>query len=135
MTLLDLPEAQNKDQATLFAKAYADNIKACPQLRRLKCALIKAQKEQAPEWFLRMLYVDTDNILFRIDQLHHWGRDYDPRGFALNTSQRIRIAVDMVSNFLNPSRMYFGGIKRTETWLAEGESESMKPEPQSMRIL
>lgn len=135
MTLLELPAPQNKDQATLFARAYADNIKACPQLRRLKCSRIKAQKEQAPEWFLRMLDVDTDRILFRIEQLHHWGHCCDPREFALNTLQHIRIVVDMVSNFLNPSRMYFGGIKRTEAWLAEDESTSIKPESQSVRIL
>lgn len=124
MKLPDLPLSQNEYQTTLFAKAYADSIKAYPQLMQLKRKRIQAQEESAPEWFLRMVDIGIDYILFRIEQLEHWGHDDDPRVFASNIQQSIRIAIDMVSNFLNPSRMLWGSVKRTEAWLADGYNET-----------
>ncbi|EPO8032097.1 hypothetical protein [Proteus mirabilis] len=123
MTLPDLPSAQNEYQATLFAKAYADSIKAYSRLMELKRKRIQAQEESAPEWFLRMVDIDIDYILLRLEQLERWGSDDDPKAIASNTEQRIRIVFDMVSNFLKPSRMLWGSVKRTEAWLAEGEKE------------
>lgn len=91
---------------------------------QLKRKRIQAQEESAPEWFLRMVDIDIDYILFRIEQLEDWGHDDDPRVFASNIQQSIRIAIDMVSNFLNPSRMLWGSVKRTEAWLADGYNET-----------
>lgn len=119
MTLPDLPSAQNEYQAILFAKAYADSIKTYSRLTELKRKRMQAQEESAPEWFLRMVDIDIDYILFRLEQLERWGCDDDPRALASNIEQRIRIVFDMVSNFLKPSRMLWGSVKRTEAWLAE----------------
>ncbi|MBT0422315.1 hypothetical protein [Morganella morganii] len=126
MTLPDLPESQNEYQAALFAKAYADSIVTHPRMRQLRLNRIKAADKQAPSWFIRMVDVEIDNVLYRLDYLSRWGFNNDPRHYATDTLQFIRVTHDMLLNFLNPDRMYFSGVKRAEAWLAGGERESVK---------
>ncbi|QXO53401.1 hypothetical protein [Morganella morganii] len=73
MTLPDLPESQNEYQAALFAKAYADYISTHPRMDQVRLNRIKAAGKQAPGWFIRMVDVEIDNILYRLDYLARWG--------------------------------------------------------------
>ncbi|HCM62646.1 MAG TPA: hypothetical protein DIT05_08890 [Morganella sp. (in: Bacteria)] len=127
MTLPDLPEPQNKEQSAIFAKVYGDHIESVTRLKWLRQERIKAGKQDAPDWFLRMVDVEIQNILHRISHLKcGWGCEGDPYRFAADTAQCISVAYDMVINFLKPERMYFSGIGLAEAWLAEGDGESVK---------
>lgn len=126
MSLPDLPASQNTYQAALFAREYAGSIRNHPRMNQIRLNRIKATGMQAPDWFIRMVDIEIDNILYRLDRLAQWGDDSDPRCYAEDTEQFILVTRDMLMNFIKPERMYFKGIKRAEEWLAETERMSVK---------
>ena len=130
MSLPDLPTSQNKYQAVLFAREYANSIRNHPRMGQIRLNRIKADGMQVPDWFIRMVDIEIDNILYRLDRLAHWGADSDPRCYAEDTGQFIRVTRDMLMNFIKPERMYFNGIRRTEEWLAETERAPVKVDAQ-----
>lgn len=130
MSLPDLPTSQNKYQAVLFAREYANSIRNHPRMGQIRLNRIKAAGMQAPDWFIRMVDIEIDNILYRLDYLAHWSDDSDPLCYAKDTEQFICVTQDMLLNFIKPERMYFKGIKRAEEWIAETERGSVKVDTQ-----
>lgn len=126
MSLPDLPTSQNTYQAALFASEYANSIRNHPRMDQIRLNRIKATGMQAPDWFIRMVDIEIDNILYRLDRLAHWGADSDPRCYAEDTEQFISVTRDMLLNFIKPERMYFKGINRAKGWLAETEIAPVK---------
>lgn len=126
MSLPDLPTPQNIYQAALFAREYANSIRNHPRMNQIRLKRIIATGMQAPDWFIRMVDIEIDNILYRLDRLAHWGDNSDPLRYAKDTEQFILVTRDMLMNFIKPERMYFNGIRRTEEWLTETERESVK---------
>ncbi|CDH21498.1 hypothetical protein XBKQ1_480010 [Xenorhabdus bovienii str. kraussei Quebec] len=117
MILPDLPEPQNKEQASIFAKNYATAIKKSHQMKQLKMRRFECEEKYAPKWFVRMVDIEINFILYRIDYLEGWDRKPDSHTYATETLRHIRVALDMMCSFLKPERMYFNSISRAEKWL------------------
>ncbi|EMT6577085.1 hypothetical protein WMR74_003129 [Providencia rettgeri] len=119
MMFPDLPEPRTADESITHAKAYADAINHSHQLKRLKTSRLKLDEKGAPDWFIHMVDIEIDHILFRIGYLTNHHGKCDPRTYALDTRQYMRVAADMMRNFLNPERMYWLSTKRATEWLKE----------------
>lgn len=125
MKLPDLPEPQTKDQSIIHAKAYSEAIANLPQMQQIKTDRIRLNEMQAPDWFIHMVDIEIDFILWRIDYLGHHSSAGDTRTYAADTLQYMRVVMDMMRNFLRPDRMYWRSIKRATEWLSD-ERELVK---------
>lgn len=119
MRLPELPEPQTKEQSVIFAKIYADAIAGLSQLEQLKTYRLSLSEKEAPDWFIRMLDIEIDFILYRIDYLSDYNGAGNPLSYAVDTLQYIRVVMDMMRNFLRPERMHWISIKRADEWLSK----------------
>ncbi|ENY6787139.1 hypothetical protein ACF1CY_004673 [Providencia rettgeri] len=128
MMFPDLPEPRTTDESITHAKAYADAIRNSHKLKRLKSERLKVDASNAPTWFARILDIDIKHILWRIDYLDNYHGKCDPRSYALDTHQRMRVVMDLMRNFLNPDLMHWHNVDRVYDWLTQDE-ETLNENP------
>ncbi|MGC0123087.1 hypothetical protein ACRKSW_05005 [Providencia sp. 2024EL-00811] len=117
MIFPDLPVPKTKEQSVIHAKTYADTIRDSHQLKQLKSYRLQLDEKKAPDWFILMVDIEINFILYRVDYLNNYHGKNDPRSYALDSRQYMRVAMDMMRNFLNPARMYWLSTARAAEWL------------------